>query len=269
VSVEVAAKRAGKSSWIEGLGRLGLVAKGASFLLVGVLAALVAVHAGGEATDRQGALRLIGSKPYGTLLLILIAIGFAAYAVWRFAQALLDRDDEGNDAPGLAKRLSDAGKGVLYAGLAWIAVSFVTGARGESAREPEQTERVFNLPLGRWIVGAIGIGVIVAGLWNGYRSISRQFRKDMRTEEMDEEVEWWMNAVGVVGHAARMVVFCLVGYFVAKAAYEYDPNEAIGVDGALAKLARQPHGGYWLGAVAAGLIAYGVFCLFQARYRRV
>jgi hypothetical protein len=91
----------------------------------------------------------------------------------------------------------------------------------------------------------------------------------MRTEEMDEEVEWWMNAVGIVGHAARMIVFCLVGFFLAKAAYEYDANEAIGVDGALAKLAREPHGDLWLGAVAAGLIAYGVFCLFQARYRRV
>jgi hypothetical protein len=66
-----------------------------------------------------------------------------------------------------------------------------------------------------------------------------------------------------------MIVFCLVGFFLAKAAYEYDANEAIGVDGALAKLAREPHGDLWLGAVAAGLIAYGVFCLFQARYRRV
>lgn len=269
MSVEAVAKRARKSPWIERLGRLGLLTKGVSFLVVGVLAILVAVHAGGQATDRQGALRLIGSKSYGAVLLIVLAIGLAAYAVWRFSQAFLDRDDEGDDAPGLAVRLSDAGKGVLYAGLAWLAVSFVAGSRGESAKEPEQTRRVLELPLGRWIVGAVGVAVIGAGLWNGYRSISRRFRKDMRTEEMDREVEWWMNAVGVVGHVARMIVFCLVGFFVVKAAYEYDPNEAIGIDGALAKLARQPHGELWLGGVAAGLIAYGVFCLFQARYREV
>jgi len=65
------------------------------------------------------------------------------------------------------------------------------------------------------------------------------------------------------------VVFALVGIFLIKAAVEYDPDEAIGIDGALRKLAEQTYGTVLLGVVAAGLLAYAVFCFVQARYRRV
>jgi hypothetical protein len=66
-----------------------------------------------------------------------------------------------------------------------------------------------------------------------------------------------------------MVLFGLVGFFLVRAAYQYDPSEAIGLDGALAKLAHQPYGRWLLAAAAVGLIAYGVFALIQARYRDV
>ena len=49
------------------------------------------------------------------------------------------------------------------------------------------------------------------------------------------------------GHLARMVVFGLVGVFLIKAAVDYNPNEAIGLDGALAKLANHSYGPYLLG----------------------
>ena len=79
----------------------------------------------------------------------------------------------------------------------------------------------------------------------------------------------WTIVVGVAGHAARAVVFGLIGTFLVKAAWEYDPNEAIGVDGALLKLTEQPYGELLLGVVAAGLLAYAAYCLVQARYREV
>ena len=57
--------------------------------------------------------------------------------------------------------------------------------------------------------------------------------------------------------------------FLVKAAVEYKANEAIGIDGALAKLYDRPYCPWLLGAVAAGLIAFGIFSITEARYRRI
>jgi drug/metabolite transporter (DMT)-like permease len=264
------ARRVGGSDWVERLGRIGLLTKGVSFCIVGVLALMVAFGAGGAATDRQGALRILSDEWYGVFLLIAIGVGFTAYALWRFAQAFLDRDDEGNDIEGWAKRAGYLAKGLFYGGLGLLAFSFVSGPRGESRDEPEHTARVFDLPLGRWIVLALGVCLIAYGLWNGYRSITGKFRKHMKNGQMEEEdVTPIVNAVGFLGHAARMVLFSLVGVFLVRAAWQYDASEAIGFDEALSKLAHQEHGTLWLGATAAGLFAYGVFSIMQARYRRI
>ena len=73
----------------------------------------------------------------------------------------------------------------------------------------------------------------------------------------------------MLGHLARAVVFSLIGIFVVKAALDYNPRDAIGIDGALQKLAHASYGPYLLGVTAAGLVCYGVFCLVDARYRDV
>jgi uncharacterized protein DUF1206 len=111
--------------------------------------------------------------------------------------------------------------------------------------------------------------VIGAGAFNFYRAVSQKFRKDLKEQQMKGEERRWYTVIGVIGHAARGVVFSLVGFFIVKAAWEYDPQEAIGLDGALAKLAHAEYGSLLLGAVAAGMLAYALFCFVQARYRRV
>jgi Domain of Unknown Function (DUF1206) len=262
-------ERAGDSDWVERLGRFGLVAKGISFGLVGVLAILVAAGVGGAATDRTGALRMLAKEWYGVVILALLGLGFASYALWRFAQAFLDRDDEGNDFEGLGKRAGAFAKGLFYAGLSWISFALIAGPRGESRNEPKQAARAFEYPLGRWLVLAVGIGLIGYGLWNGYRSITGKFQKRMKTYEMEEEVRPIVKVAGFAGHIARMVLFCMVGFFLAKAAWEYDPNNAIGIDEALAKLAHAEYGRLWLGLAAAGLFCYGLFSVLQARYRDI
>jgi hypothetical protein len=263
-------QRFADSDWVERLGRVGLVAKGVSFLVVGVLALLVAFGVGGAATDRPGAFRLLSQQSYGFVLLLAIGLGFGAYAIWRFAQALLDRDDQGNDMEGWAKRLGALAKGLFYGGLSLLAFSFVTGPRGESRTERESTARVFDLPFGRWLVAAVGVALVGYGVWNGYRSITGRFRRHLKNGKIEREnVSPLVNAVGFLGHAARMVLFGMVGAFLIRASYQYDAKEAIGFDEALAKLAHQPGGPIWLGACAVGLFAYGIFSLVQARYRHI
>jgi hypothetical protein len=262
-------REAAQSAWVEGAGRAGLVAKGVSFLLVAILAIQVAVGAGGEPADRQGALDAVADEPLGWLPLVLLAVGFAGYGLWRFAQALFDRDREGSGVTGLAKRASDFAKGVLYVGLAALSVSLVAGGDAGGSEEDTATSRVLDLPLGRWIVAAVGLAIVGAGAWNGYRAVTGKFRDDLETRRMSKAEDRWYTAIGVFGHLARAVVFALVGIFLLRASYQYDPEEAIGLDGALAKLASEAFGPLLLGTVAFGLLAYGLFCFVQARYRDV
>ena len=91
----------------------------------------------------------------------------------------------------------------------------------------------------------------------------------MKFYEMKEEVRPIVKVAGFAGHVARMVLFTMVGFFLAKAAWDYDPKKAIGIDEALAKLAHAEYGRLWLGLAAAGLFAYGLFSVLQARYRDI
>jgi hypothetical protein len=140
---------------------------------------------------------------------------------------------------------------------------------GQGNDQKELTARILDWPLGRWLVAAAGLAVLGAGAFNLYRAVSQKFRKDLKEEQMTGEERRSYTVIGVIGHAARGIVFGLVGFFIVRAAWEYDPDDAIGLDGALAKLAHAEYGSLLLGAVAAGLLAYALFCLVQARYRRV
>jgi hypothetical protein len=264
----------GHGDWVERAGRIGLVAKGVSYALIGVLAIQIPLGQGGQAADRQGALRQLASESWGPAVLIALAVGFACYAVWRVIEAVIDRQHEGRDAKGLAKRARSLGRGVLYAASAVLALALVrsgsSGAGGGgTGDEKQETARVLDWPAGRWIVLAVALGFLADGLYNVYRGVTAKFRERLKTGEMDQATERAAVASGVVGHVARGVVFALVGVFLAKAAIEYDPSEAIGIDGALLKLAQHDQGPLLLGAVAAGLIAYALYCLVEARYRKI
>jgi hypothetical protein len=261
--------------WYAFLARTGLVAKGVSFGLVGALAIKLAVGSGGEATSRNGALQQLAQHSFGKIALVLLAIGFAAYALWRFVQALAERDDEGGEkgkAKKWGKRAGYVGRGLIYAGLTFSAVKILVGSGGQQSQNQKAhktTAAVLDWPAGRWIVGIVGLCIVGAAVWNLYRGITRKFEDKWRTGEMGETARKWGGRAGVVGHLARAVVFGLIGIFVVKAAVDYKPKDAIGLDGALQKLAHASYGPYLLGLTAAGLVCYGLYCLVDARYRDV
>jgi len=274
-TADARAKARAGSGWYALLARTGLVAKGLSFGIVGFLAAKLAVGHGGKATSREGALQTIAHHSYGKVLLILLACGFAAYALWRFVQALVEHEDPGDGAKGdvkkWGKRAGYVGRGLIYAGLSVSAVKILVGS-GQSSqnhRAHKTAAVILSWPAGTWIVGAIGVLILGAGLWNLYRGLSRTFEDRWRSGEMSHTARTWGGRVGVLGHLARAVVFSLIGIFVVKAALDYNPRDAIGIDGALQKLAHASYGPYLLGVTAVGLVCYGIFCLVDARYRDV
>jgi hypothetical protein len=259
--------------WYAALARTGLVAKGLSYGFVGVLAAKLALGDGGQATSRQGALKQVAQHPFGKYLLIALAIGFAAYALWRFVQAFAERSGaDAGKAKVWAKRAAYVGRGLVYAGLTYSTVRIVSGAGGsqsQNARAHKSTAMVLSWPAGRWIVGAAGLVLVGVAFWNLYRGFTRKFEDRWRFGRLSPTVRRWGGRAGVLGHVARFVVFGLIGVFITKAAIDYNPKDAIGLDGALQKLAHASYGPYMLGLTAASLVAYGVFCLFDARYRDV
>jgi hypothetical protein len=267
------AKQAARSPWVEWLARFGMVAQGLLYGIVAVLAIGVALDQGGKTTDQHGAIETLASQGWGKWLLVLLAIGLGGYALWRFVVAVLGEKVEHGEDVGIGKRLIYAARGVVYAGLCLTAVSILAEAGSSGGGGGDKQEKaaavVLDWPGGVALVTAVGLGVVGYGGWNVYKGLSCRFLKDMKTEEMNEAGRRWIRRTGLGGHVARGIVFGLVGIFLVKAALEYDPDEAIGIDGALQKLAAQAYGDALLGVVAAGLLAFGVFCLARARYREV
>jgi hypothetical protein len=264
------AHRGNGQNWLARLARAGMVAQGVMYVLVGGLAIELALGLGGKTTDQRGALHTLADEWYGLGALLALAAGFAGYALWRFAVALLGEKIESEEDVGVAKRLLYAARALVYASLCYSALALaLTGGGGKSTTEDKATATVFDWPAGRWLVGAAGLAIVGYGLWNGYRALSRNFEKDLKVEQMSSGERRLVCAVGRAGFAARGIVFTLIGVFVVKAALEYDPNEPVGLDGALQRLSEQPYGPALLGTVAAGLIAFGLFSLARARYRVV
>jgi hypothetical protein len=265
-------EEAAQSQWAERLARFGHLARGVTFCLVGILALEVAFGLGGKITDRKGALQTLAGDPFGRSLLGALAVGLGGYALWRFAQALLGEKLETGEDVSAWKRIANVGKGLLYSGLCIICATLVFQADepgGGKKEEDRATAWILEQPAGRWFVAAIGFAIVGAGLFNFFRAVTGGFRKDLKEEQMGREERRWYTALGFVGHLARAVVFSLAGLFLLKAAYEYDPKEAIGLDGALAKVASAEYGTFLLVLVASGLFAYGLFSIVQARYREI
>jgi len=259
--------------WYAVLARVGLVAKGLSFGLVGVLAIKLAVGSGGEATSREGALAQLAHHTFGKAVLVALALGFAAYAIWRFVQAFAEEADGDDGAAKVwGKRAGYVGRGLIYAALTFSTVKILAGAGSggsQTQRAHKSTAMVLGWPGGRELVGAAAVVIVAVGLWNLYRGLSRKFEDKWRVGSLSPVWRRWGARAGVAGHVARCVVFGLIGIFLAKAAWDYNPKDAIGIDGALQKLAHASYGPYLLGVTAVGLVAYGVYCLVDARLRDV
>jgi hypothetical protein len=273
--IEMQARSAGRttthSTAFEVLTRTGFVARGVIYAIIGGLAIQVATQTTAKTpTNQKGALETINKQPLGHWLLIVVAAGLGAYAIWRFVQAYAGRGPEGGGDASTFGRISAAASGCAYLAMCALAVSILIGSSSQSSSSPHKSAAgVLGWPGGQWIVGIAGAIFVGVALYQGYKGLSRKFLDDDKTEEMGPLVKRWITISGVIGHLARMVAFGLIGVFVIKAAVDYAPQKAVGLDGALEKLARQTYGTFLLAVVAAGLIAFGIFSIAEARYRRI
>jgi Domain of Unknown Function (DUF1206) len=255
---------------IEALARFGYGARGVVYGLVGGLALLAAFGSGGQAGGSRSALETLLDQPFGRVLLGAVALGLAGFATWRLVEAVTDADRRGTSRKALAVRAAHAASGVAYASLALAALAMALGRGGGGGGEAQQAREgsawLLAQPFGQWLLGAVGLTVIGVGLGYGLRA----WRGDVEDHlALPPDARRWAVPLGRLGFAARGVVFALVGGFVALAALHARSSEVKGLGGALRALQDQPPGFALLGLTAAGLFAFGLFGLVQARYRRI
>lgn len=254
---------------LEHLARFGYGARGLVYCVVGGLALLAALGQGGSAGDSKGALRAVLGGPFGAVIVGLIALGLAGFALWRLVEGATDADRRGRSAKALAVRGAHLISAAIYAGLAVTAGQLAFGigrasAGGDGVRD--WTAWLLRQPLGAWLVGLLALGVAAAGI-----AYAAKAWKGNVTDRLSlpRGAEAWAKPVGRFGYAARAVVFLIIAGFLATAAWTQGPSEAHGLSGAFAALRAQPYGWVLLAVVAAGHFAFGAFGLIQARYRHI
>ncbi|WP_242423657.1 DUF1206 domain-containing protein, partial [Frankia sp. EI5c] len=218
-----------------------------------------------------GALGEIADRPFGTALLILIAVGFAGYAVWRLLEGAVGHRDETDTKKRTAARAVSVLRGVIYLGITGSTVAFLAGRdSGSGSGEPAPyTARVMEHTGGRWLVGAVGLVVVGVGIGMLVKGVTTKFEEKLRRAEMKPAVLRAGRRIGQVGYVARGVVFGLAGVLVVKSAVDFDAREAKGFDGTLRTIADQAYGQVLLVCCAVGLALFGLYCFVEARYRRL
>lgn len=260
-------ERVARSAQFEWFARAGLVARGVVYAVIGVLALKLALGEGGKATDQQGALKEIVQQPFGKGLLILTAVGLGGYAFWRLLRAALGHGPEAGDDG--SDRIAGLASGIAYAILCFTAVKIVAGAKTGSGDPRQTTGGVLDWSIGPALVGAAGAVLVGVAVYQAHKGLTKAFLEDSKTEQMQRGVRRAFTGLGVFGHVARAVVFALIGYGLVKAALDYDPDKAVGLDGALRKLQDASYGPWLLGLVAVGLIGFAAYSFADARFRRV
>lgn len=263
-------KAARQSGFLEGLTRIGFAAKGVVYFIIGILALMAAFNEGGETTDKKGVITRIAAQPFGEFALAVIAVGLLAYAFWRFTAAIKNTEGAEHNAKGTGKRIAYFVNGILYSAVAFSALKLLAG-KGSGGGDQTQsvTARLLNAPFGTLLLAAIGAAVVAYGFMQIRKGVKEKFAKHLRMDEMTPGEQHWAYRLGRWGHVARGIVFGIIGVFVIFAATRHDPGQVRGIEGALDAIAVQPFGQIMLGLVAAGLACYGMYCVVEARFRRV
>jgi hypothetical protein len=247
--------------------RAGYVAAGLLHVMIGVIALRVATGGSGSA-DQSGAVAALAGSPGGTVLLWACFLGCAALAVFLFSEIFFGATQR-SDRDRLKHRVKMGGQAVVYGAIGAVFGTYALGGTSDSSGSTQSlSARLMAHPAGTVLLIAVGLGLVVAGAFFVHRGVTRSFRENLKglpPGTVGRGVMW----LGTAGYAAKGVALAVLGVLVVVATVRSDPEQSSGLDGALKALQEQPFGTWILGAVALGLICYGVFMVVRARYQRM
>jgi hypothetical protein len=252
--------------------RTGFLARGLTYALIAAIAIRLAVdgHQPGASPNQQGALTLVTRAPLGRAVLVAIAVGLLAYALWKLALAYIGIGFEGRGSRTVKDRVANLAGGVAYLAFFALAVHVLTGSSGSQAQAQRSAAAgVLGWPGGSWLVGIAGVVMIAISAYQIYSALRADFAEENKVGEMTERPWRLFLILGRAGLTARALVFVLVGYFLVRTATDVRSPRRLGVDGALDAVQKLPFGSWLLGFVALGLLLFAAFSLFEARYQRL
>lgn len=246
------------------LARMGYSARGIVYLVIGGLALLTAFGQGGEMTDSKGAIMTIMQQPFGTGLLVLLVIGLFGYVVWRLVQAVQDPDDHGTSAKGLAVRAGLFVSAITHALLALWTIKLILGESSDD--KSASTQSFIASEIGQIVVGLIGVAMVCVGCAHLFKGWTARFERYM---SIPADKALWMRPLCQFGLMARGIVWCILGWFFIRSAFQAGAEEIKGLADAMAALRNSSYGVWLFGIVAAGLFAFGLYSMLEAAYRRI
>jgi hypothetical protein len=255
--------------WERWAGHAGYVAEGVFYLPLGFFALLAALG-DQQPNGSRGALAKLGETLLGDAMLAVLAVGLAAFVLWQMVVAIADPEyrAERRSARRRVVRLEHLANGVfhcLFVGEAVWSLFGLSRAGDERQSQVTWTARAFAMPVGRYLVALVGAGIILFGLWQFYRGVTRD--KSSRVDLSRTPFRLAINTLGIYGLLARGTLFCLVGGYLVNAAWRHDPRYSGGIAGALGGLKQQPYGEWLLAVMAVGLLCYGLYQIAKEPYR--
>jgi hypothetical protein len=257
------------SPWIVRAARVGLVAKGCVYLVIGWIALQTAIVGGRHVVDQRGALRDVFHHTFGTVMLAALAVGLFAFMAWCLVRALFNPDRLPHVAKSYFKRTGLLFTALAYCGLGIAATRLLIGIRHKSYSTRDWTRWLMGEPFGKWLVVAAGLGFVVYGGFRLYTAKRCATQNDLVLDRVAARARPLIRALVWTGEFARAIVFTLIGLFAISAGWHANPSEAKGFADALRYIAHKPYGLFMLGVVAAGLMAYGCYQFVEAKYRRI
>lgn len=259
------ARAARSSTLFRRTARTGYAVLGVVHIIIGVLAVSIAVGAGGDA-DQDGAMEQIRQNPVGGLLLVLVAVGLLALAVWQIASAFLATDPAETKKWG--QRIKLFGIALAYLVVAGMAFIYALGGDADSETASKTLSTVvLAAPGGVVLLVVIGLSVVGVGVGFVVGGFTRGFEKLL--DLPSGAARGGIVTLGVIGYFGKGIAVAVTGVLFVVAAVTQDPEKGAGLDAALHSLLELPLGGLVLGSVGAGFAVYGIFCIARARFARM
>ncbi|ASK61268.1 hypothetical protein CFK37_03270 [Virgibacillus phasianinus] len=254
--------------WIRWYSRIGFSAKGFVYILIGLISMMTAVGIG-EKNGKRGAIAAIASKPYGEAILWFVVLGLTGYITWLVTQVLIEPDYHGSKFKGFFIRVGYFFSASFYVGLG-IKFAMIAIHSGHTGHQKELwMGKALDIPIGRFAIGITGISIVIFAVIQALYGIRGTFTNKLKTRQMRPK-EWFiMKLIGRIGFVARGITFGVLGGFLMHSGWTSESSQAMGIDGALAKIADEPYGQLLLGIISLGLFLYGVFEVLEGKNRNI
>lgn len=249
---------------IETWARLGYLARGVVYLLLGWLAL-----SSNRALSTGESVQAVRELPGGGPLLIVLVIGLFGYGLFKIYDGVVDLEGEGSGATAWVKRGFRIVGGAGYWVLSFIALRQLTGdkagaaesgsAGGSGGSQQDAANQVAQATGGDTLITVLGVAVLAVA--------ASQFVIALRAKFMDSMpgAPRLVKPAGQIGYAARAIIMTIVGWFVVQAGIGGERLRSFGDALALVRDSSP----IIFKLIAAGLVLFAITSFVMARYRRI